>query len=175
MVSLDGFIEDANKKIDWHVWDKEMDKYMNGFLDKIDIILLGRVAYQLMESYWPTAEAEDSLITEKMNTLQKIVFSKTLKEAHWNNTTVIRENITEEIARLKQLPGKNLVIFGGADIISTFMRLSLFDEFHIIVNPVVLGSGTPLFKNIDDKQNLRLLKTHSFKCGNTVLSYEPLK
>lgn len=175
MVSLDGFIEGPNRDIDWHVWDKEMDQYMIDFFGTVDLILLGRVAYQLMESYWPTpaATTDDPIIADKMNNLPKIVFSKTLDEVEWNNTRLVKENITAEISQLKQHPGKDLVLFGGAGIAAAFMQLNLLDEYRIIVNPVVLGSGTPLFKSVKEKLHLKLLKTKTFGSGNVLLCYGP--
>lgn len=175
MVSVNGFIEDPKKDISWHVWDKEMDKYMNSFLSKIDTILLGRIAYQLMADYWPSASTEDSFITGQMNALPKIVFSKTLKKAEWNNSRIINENIPEEILKLKQQPGKNLVLFGGAEISWAFMKLGLIDEFHLIINPVVLGGGKLLFKRTENKSNLKLINVHQFKCGNVIHFYEPIR
>ena len=177
MVSLDGFIEGPNRDIAWHVWDNEMNKYMNDFFPTIYTIILGRVAYQLLADFWPTpaSAAEDSTITNYMNNLPKIVFSRTLSTVEWNNSRIVKENIAEEITKLKQQPGKDLVIFGGAAIASTFMQLDLIDEYRLIVNPVILGSGNPLFKGINDRLNLKLLNTQTFSCGNVLLIYQPEK
>ncbi len=110
-----------------------------------------------------------------MNNLPKIVFSKTLQKVEWNNSRLVKENIVEEISTMKQQPGKDMVIFGSGSIVSTFMQLGLIDEYRIIVNPVVLGKGKPLFKGINDKLNLKLLKTKTFSSGNVLLYYEPAK
>jgi dihydrofolate reductase len=109
-----------------------------------------------------------------MNNLPKIVFSKTLQEVRWNNSRLIKENIAEEISKMKQQPGKDLVIFGSGSIVSTLMQLGLIDEYRIIVNPVVLGNGKPLFKGIKDKQNLKLLKTRVFGSGVVIHYYQPI-
>ena len=177
MVSLDGFIEGPKKELDWHVWNKEMDKYMINFFDTIDTLLFGRITYQLMESYWPAASApnDDPIITGKMNNLPKIVFSKTLDKAGWQNTTLLKEVNADEIAKMKQQPGKNMVIFGGANLASTFLHMNLIDEYQIIVNPVILGRGTPLFRDSGDKLTLELLRTKKFSSGNVILYYQPAK
>jgi dihydrofolate reductase len=172
-VSLDGFIEGPNREIDWFVWDEEMAKYAIDLLDSMDTILFGRVTYELMASYWPTATNQDPIITDAMNNLPKIVFSKTLEKAEWKNSRLVREVIPGEILRMKQQPGKNMVIFGSASIVSTFTQLGLIDEYRLIVNPVVLGSGKPLFKDIKERINLKLLKTKTFNCGNVILYYQP--
>lgn len=151
-----------------------MEEYMINFFDTIDTLLFGRVTYELMLSYWPTVTTEDPIITERMNNLPKIVFSRTLEKVEWN-ARLGKDNIVQEITHLKQQPGKDMVIFGGADLASTFMQMDLIDEFRLIVNPVVLGRGTPLFKRIRGKLNLKLTGTKTFSCGNAILIYQPAK
>ncbi len=114
MVTLDGFFEGSNREIDWHNVDDEFNKFAVDQLNSVDILLFGRVTYELMVSYWPTPAAtnDDPIVAEKMNSMPKIVFSRTLKKAEWNNTRLIKENIAEEISKLKQQPGKDLIIFG---------------------------------------------------------------
>ncbi len=172
MVSLDGFIEGPNRELDWHVWDEEMEKKAHETLDSVDAILLGRVAYQLFADYWP--KAADS-IAPKLNQLPKIVFSKTLEKVEWSNSGLFKEDIAEEIPKAKQQPGRDLILYGGADIASAFMKLGLIDEYRLIVNPVVFGHGKPLFKNGIGRMSLKLLKTKTFKCGNVMLYYQPDK
>ena len=173
MVSVDGYIEDANKEIDWHVWDGEMEAYMLQMLTHdVDTILLGRKAYQLMEDYWPASKEP---IAASMNNLPKLVFSKQLSSAKWNNTRIISGNIQEEINTLKRMPGKDLVLFGGAEIASEFMRLGLIDEYMLIINPVILGGGNLLFKQQDFRTGLQVQFTKTFNCGNVVISYTPAK
>jgi len=177
MVSLDGFIEGANKDIGWHVWDEEMNKYMNDFFTTVDTIILGRVAYQLLADFWPTpaADTEDPTITHYMNKLPKIVFSGTLSTAEWNNSRLVKDNIEEEVLKLKRQPGSDMVIFGGADIASTFIQHNLIDEFRLVVNPVVLGSGNSLFRDTKNRLDLKLINTKTFSCGNVLLQYKPNK
>ena len=180
-VTLDGFFEGPNRELDWHIVDEEIKKYANDLLNNVDALLFGRVTYQLMADYWPAAATNSSTsksdleIADKMNNLPKIVFSKTLQQVEWNNSRLVKENIAEEISKMKQQPGKDMVIFGSGSIVSTFMQFGLIDEYRIIVNPVVLGNGKPLFKDINDKQNLKLLKTRAFSSGVVILYYEPVK
>src|SRR4030095_3179860 len=130
-----------------------------------------------MANYWPTENAikNDPMIADLMNSLPKIVFSKTLEKAEWNNTRVIKDNIAEEILTLKKQPGKDLAVFGSANLLSTLMQMDLVDEHRVMVNPVLLGKGNPLFKSTDGKINLRLLKTRTFHSGNVLLYYEPVR
>ena len=109
-----------------------------------------------------------------MNNLPKIVFSKTLQQVEWNNSRLVKDNISQEISKMKQQPGKDMVIFGRGSIVSTFMHHDLIDEYRIIVNPIVLGNGNPLFIGIKDKHNLKLLKTRVFGSGVVILYYQPL-
>ncbi len=177
LVSLDGYFEGPNREIDWHNVDEEFNEYAIDFLNSVDTLLFGRVTYQLMASYWPTptAIANDPIVAEKMNSLPKIVFSRTLEKVEWKNTRLVKEAIAEEISKLKQQPGKDSAIFGSSDLALTFIQHGLIDEYRIIVNPVVLGNGKPLFKGIKDRLNLKLLKTKVFRSGNVCLYYEPVE
>lgn len=173
-VTLDGFIAGPNGEIDWFVWDEEIAKYSRELLYSIDTILFGRVTYELMASYWPTASptTEDPVIIDAMNNLPKIVFSKTLEKVEWKNSRLAKGNISEEIPKLKQQPGKDMVIYGSGSIVSTLTQLGLINEYQIFINPIVLGSGKPLFKSMNDRLNLNLLKTKTFHCGVVLLCYE---
>jgi dihydrofolate reductase len=175
LVTLDGFFAGPNGELDWFIVDEEFNEYANDLLGKIDAILFGRVTYQLMADYWPSPSAtrDDPIIADKMNNLPKIVFSKTLQKVEWNNSRLVKENIAKEIMKLKQQPGMDMVIFGSGSIVSNFMQLGLIDEYRIIVNPVVLGNGKPLFKGINDKHNLKLLKTKVLGSGAVILYYQP--
>jgi dihydrofolate reductase len=110
-----------------------------------------------------------------MNNLPKIVFSKTLQKAEWKNSRLIKENIKDEILKIKQQPGKDMVILGSASIVQTFTNLGLFDEYRLLLHPVVLGSGKPLFKDIKDRLKLKLMKTKTYKNGVVSLDYQPAK
>ncbi|WP_207420902.1 dihydrofolate reductase family protein [Desertivirga brevis] len=173
MVSLDGFIEGPNKNIDWHVWDNDMDNYMSDFFKGIDRIILGRIAYEMMADYWPTsaAESENPLIAHKMNKLNKLVFTKSLESAKWRNSQIVRELVKEEVLKIKDQGEKDIVIFGGGSIIQEFIHHDLIDEYRLIVNPVVLGSGKRLFAEGSEQRNLKLLQAIPKASGNVVLCY----
>ena len=175
MVTLDGFFAGPNEEIDWHRVDDEFNEFAIAQLNSADGLLFGRVTYQGMASYWPTDAAmkNDPIVAGKMNAMPKIVFSRTLKTAEWNNTRLVKGNIVEEISKLKQQPGKDWLLFGSADLASTLMDLGLIDEFRVMVNPVVLGSGKPLFKGIKDRLNLKLVSAKKFRNGNVLLGYQP--
>lgn len=177
MITLDGFFEGPNQDISWHTVDDEFNAFANEQLNSTDVILFGRVTYEGMASYWPTPVAieNDPVIAEQMNSFSKIVFSRTLAKAEWNNTRLIKDDVAGEITKLKQQPGKDIAIFGSANLTASLMRMGLIDEFRIIVSPIVLGKGTPLFQNVDKPVNLKLLKTRIFGNGNVLLYYQPLK
>jgi dihydrofolate reductase len=175
MVSVDGFISDKNEEINWHVWDKEMENYMLGFFDEVDTLVFGRKTYELMQDYWPTEKSvnESPGIAAKMNGLPKIVFSSSLQEASWSTSTLLKKVEPKEIELMKEEPGKDMVIFGGADLIASFAKLDLIDEYRLIVNPVALGEGKPLFKDLKEQLNLKLMNTQRFSCGNVLTCYQP--
>jgi dihydrofolate reductase len=177
LVSLDGFFEGPNREIDWFVVEEEFFEYAKELLRSVDTILFGRITYEGMASYWPTLAAADNdpTITHKMNNLSKVIFSKTLSEVEWNNSKLVKGNIAEEIRKMKEEPGKDMVIFGSGSIVSALTRLGLIDEYRIIVNPVILGKGNPLFKGLQDKLNLELLKTQKLKSGVVIFYYQPGK
>jgi dihydrofolate reductase len=155
--------------------DAEFNEYAVDMLDSVDTLLFGRVTYELMANYWPTpvAKKDDPIVAEKMNTLPKIVFSRTLDKAEWQNTRLVKDNIEEEIKKMKKQPGKDMAILGSGSIVSGLAPLGLIDEYRIMVNPVVLGSGTSLFKGIKDRLDMKLLRTRTFRSGNVLLYYEP--
>ena len=183
MITLDGFFEGPNQDISWHHVDDEFNEFAIEQLNEIGTLLFGRVTYQGMASYWPTEFAirDDPIVAGLMNSLPKVVFSKTLDKAEWNNSRLVKENIAEEILKLKQEPGKDIAIFGSSDLAVTLADAAqssgsgLIDEYRVIVNPVFLGQGTPLLKGIKAKLNLKLLKTRIFKSGNVLLTYVPEK
>ena len=178
MVSLDGYFEGPDCELDWHNVDEEFNEFAIKQLDEADILLFGRITYQMMAGYWPTPMAieDDPIVAGKMNSLRKIVVSKTLKNLDWNNSELIgSKNIIEEITKLRQEAGKNIFILGSAELISTLARHGLIDEFRIMINPVILGKGRSLFKDSKERVHLELLKTKIFQSGNILLSYRPAK
>jgi dihydrofolate reductase len=162
-------MEGPNRELDWHVVDEDFARYVAEMENQIDTILFGRVTYQMMAAYWPTSTEPEARM---MNELPKLVFSRTLTKVDWNNSRLVKDNIAGEIARLKQQPGKDIAMFGSADLASTFMRLGLIDEYRIFVNPVVLGGGAPMFKDINVRTALKLLKTETLSSGVVILYYQ---
>lgn len=177
MVSLDGFYEGPGHDIDWHVADAEFNAYAMDLLHSVDTLIFGRITYQLMAGYWPThqASSNDQQVAGKMNSLSKLVFSKTLSLVDWKNTRLLHGNVAEEISKIKQQPGKDLALLGSSDLALTFIEHGLIDEYRIFVNPVVLGDGKRLFEGLEDRLNLKLIKTRTFDSGNVLFCYEPDK
>jgi dihydrofolate reductase len=175
VTTLDGFFADANGAIDWHVVDEEFHAFGLQQLDSVDTILFGRVTYQLMVSYWPTEAAikRDPAIADRMNQMAKIVFSRTLEKAEWTNSRLVKEKVAEEVARLKQKSGKDMIIFGSANFASTLTQNRLIDEYRMMVSPIVLGSGLPLFQGVTGRLPMKLLDTKVFRSGNVLLAYQP--
>lgn len=175
-VTLDGYFSGPNGELDWHNVDEEFNEWAIELIESIDTMLFGRVTYEGMASYWPTplATTDDPIVAGKMNSTHKIVFSKTLKQADWENTTLVAGDAADEIAKLKQQPGKDMVIYGSGTLVSSLAARGLVDEFRVFVNPVVLGSGVPLFQGMSERVNLRLTGTRVFTSGNVLLCYEPV-
>jgi dihydrofolate reductase len=173
MVTLDGFFEGPKSwDIDWHeyVWGEELEQFAIEQSKSIGMLLFGRVTYQGMAAYWVSATGE---IADFMNSVPKVVFSRTLERVDWSNTRLVTENAEEEVTRLKQQPGKDLFIFGSANLSSTLIRHGLIDEYRLGLNPLALGGGNPLFKPSPDRLRLRLLEATPLKSGVVLLRYQP--
>jgi dihydrofolate reductase len=170
MVSLDGFFEAAHKELDWHTGDEEFFGYAKEMLRSVDTILFGRKTYQLMAAYWPSAAKDE--IAEKMNNLPKIVFSRTLKKVGWKNSRLISGEASAEISRLKQQPGRDMVILGSASLAAPLLQQGLIDEYRVIVSPVLIGSGNPLFPRITQRVKLTLKQTKVLGSGTVILYYQ---
>ncbi len=174
-MSLDGFCDHTAMSA-----DDEIHEHYNELLSNAGTLIYGRITYQLMESYWPTVVKDPTGIkpTDEfavlIDNISKIVFSRTLKNVDWKNTILKKEVIKEEILELKDQAGKNILV-GSPGLIVALAQLDLIDEYQLSVQPTVLGSGLPLFKNIRDRIDLKLLKTKTFGCGAIVLYYEPTK
>jgi dihydrofolate reductase len=176
LISVDGYFEGLNQDISWFITGEDFFDYAIKQLIEVDAILYGRITYQQMAAFWPDLETNDNALTaikDKMNSLKKIVFSKTLDKAEWNNSTLIKEHIADEIKNLKQQPGKDIVIFGSGTIVSELTQLKLIDEYRLIINPVILGNGSPMFKSINEKVNLKLLNVKTLNSGSVILYYSP--
>ena len=175
LVTLEGYFEGPGKDISWHNVDAEFNDYAIEMLNSADTLLFGRVTYERMANFWPTPGAirTDPVVAGKMNSLPKVVFSRTLKKTGWNNTRLVSANIEEEVQKMKGQPGKDIVLLGSGSIMSQFAQRGLIDEYRLMVNPIILGSGTPLFKDIKDRLELKLTRAKPFRNGNVLLYYEP--
>lgn len=181
IVSLDGFIEGPNHELDWFLdGDPEFERYCDEMLDSVGLALYGRRSYELMLSYWPGAEKNprtpaDGAFARKMNALPKVVLSRTLEHAEWSNTRVIEDRVPEAIAELKAQPGKPIVAWAGAGLVHTLAEHDLVDEYRLIVHPVLLGAGTPLFRQGAARRRLRLVRSTQLGSELAVLCYEPVR
>jgi class 3 adenylate cyclase/dihydrofolate reductase len=181
-VTLDGVMEapgheehrDGKNAWALQLASEDMQKHNIEQLFAVDALLLGRVTYQIFAAFWPSAPG-DAGFPDRMNSLPKYVVSTTLKAAEWNNSTLISGNIAEEIAKLKQQPGGDILIYGSAELVDTLMKHDLIDEYRLSVHPVVLGSGKHLFRDGSDTTHLRLVDTRSFSSGVVLLSYQPAR
>jgi len=170
MVTLDGYFEGTNKwDIDWHnyAWGEELEQLSTDQLQSADMLLFGRVTYQGMAAHWP---AETGEIAEFMNQIPKLVFSRTLQTADWNNTRIAQDAVAE-VKRLKEQPGKDLFVFGSADLSASLMQHGLIDEYRLGLTPILLGSGNALFKPLPNSVPLRLLEARALKTGCVILRY----
>lgn len=169
-VTLDGFIEGPNGEVDWCIMDPDMD--FNKFLNQIDTILYGRKSYYIWGQYIPKNEDSD---TDKemwrlVHSKEKYVFSRTQKETD-NRAILINDNIVEEVNKLKKKPGRDIWLYGGSSLITTFINLGLVDEFRLSVHPIILGEGKPLFIDINKRLNLQIVETKKFSSGVVQLIY----
>ncbi|KZE73132.1 hypothetical protein AV654_32885 [Paenibacillus elgii] len=169
-VTLDGFIEGKNGEVDWCIMDSEMG--FNHFLNQIDAIFYGRKSYDLWGQFTPEIEPTDSEkeFWELVHSKEKYVFSRTQKGTD-NKAVFINDNIPEEVNKIKNKPGKDIWLYGGASLITTFINLGLVDEFRLSVHPVVLGEGKPLFMDIKQRLNLKMVNTRTFSSGVVQLIY----
>jgi dihydrofolate reductase len=168
-VSLDGVVEEPAWTSEF--WNDELAKYQYDQLFASDALLLGRVTYQGFAAAWPSM-TDEAGFADRMNSLPKYVASTTLDDAEWN-ASLIKENVAEEVARLKQQPGQDILIYGSADLVHTLMQHDLIDEYRLMVFPVVLGSGKRLFQEGSGTKVLRLVDTKTTSTGVALLTYEP--
>lgn len=176
-VSLDGYFVDAKGSMQWAKThqDAEWNAFVAENAKGNGALLFGRVTYDLMVSYWPTPMAAQHTpdVAQRMNALSKVVFSRTLDKASWNNTRLVKGDLAEEVRKMKKEPGEGLTILGSGTIISQLAQAGLIDEFHVVVNPIVLGKGRTMFDGVTKTLNLKLAKSRAFGNGNVVLVYEP--
>jgi len=174
LVSVDGFFEAPGQSLDWFSHGDDFFDYSVSMLDEMDTILYGSTTYKQMAAFWPTPQGDVlPAIQQRMNSLRKVVISNTLEKAEWENSVILNGNIATEVNKLKQQPGKNIVILGSGEIVSALTHLRLIDEYRLLVNPVILGAGTPLFKGVHNRLNLQLLQTKTLSSGTIILYYAP--
>ncbi|MBP3962617.1 dihydrofolate reductase family protein [Paenibacillus lignilyticus] len=178
--SLDGIVEGPNGTgdIQWISYDDDLAKHAYNLFKTVDTILWGRGTYHIMKDYWPTvpsnpsAKPRDVEHSKWLDRTTKIVFSSTLDNIDWVNSRLVKDNAAEEIMKLKQQPGKDIMILGSPGLAHTLMQLDLIDEYQITVSPVVVGRGLPLFKGIDDKLRFKLLDSKTLPSGVVCLHYQ---
>jgi dihydrofolate reductase len=175
-MSLDGFIADSKGDMDWaHKQDDEWNSFVAGNASGEGVLVFGRRTYDMMAGYWPTPMAAQNspVVAKRMNELRKIVFSRTMEKASWQNTTLLKGELDEEVKRLKQQAGPDLVILGSASIVAQLSDAGLIDEYQIALSATLLGAGKSMFAGIREKLGLRLVSTRSFQNGNVFLTYHP--
>jgi dihydrofolate reductase len=174
--TLDGFVAGPNGEMNWIKVDEEIFDFVGTMTDKSDTALYGRVTYEMMEGYWPTAgdkpnaSKHDKEHAAWYNKVPKVVLSTTMK-AGKENTTIISDNISERVNEIKAREGKDIIIFGSPTASQSLMTEGLVDEFWLFVNPILLGEGKPLFRNIHETIQLKLVETKTFGCGVIALHY----
>lgn len=180
--SLDSFVEGPNGAMDigWIAYDADLANHANKILSSADTVIWGRATYQMMHNYWPTmlsnpeASEHERNHAEWIEKTEKIVFSTTLDTVEWNNSRLVKDHVEEEINKLKQQPGKDMVILGSPRFAHYLMQLGLIDEYKITVSPVLLGSGLPLFQGIEQKTSLKLIENKTFASGAIGLHYQKI-
>ena len=180
-MTLDGFVAGPTGEQDWMVWnwDAVLNQYAADLANSADTLLIGRVTYEGMANYWPNAATnpdanpDELAFAHQMNEIEKVVFSTTLSTVEWNNAKLAKKGPVEEVAELKAQPGKDLIIYGGARIVSDFIKHNLIDEYHLFINPVALKTGLPIWQEMADRMTLKLVKTTVSSVGIVVLCYHP--
>ncbi len=178
-VSLDGYFTDAKGDMSFarnDNQDAEWDAFVASNASGGGVLLFGRITYELMASFWPTPFAVENMpvVAERMNNLPKVVFSRTLDKASWNNTRLVTDDMIGEIQKMKKEAGEDMAILGSGSIVSQLTQHGLIDEYQIVVNPVALGKGRTMFDGIKEKVSLKLTNTRTFGNGNVLLCYEPM-
>lgn len=178
-VSLDGYFTDRNGDFSWarkDSKDAEWNAFVAGNANTDGPLLFGRVTYEMMASYWPTPFAlrNDPVVAERMNSRPKVVFSRTLDQVSWNNTTLVKGDLAAAVREMKNASGNDMAILGSGGIVAQLAQEGLIDEYQIVTNPVALGAGRTLFDGIREKLALKLTTTRVFGNGNVFLCYEPV-
>jgi len=174
LITLDGYFAGQDGDISWHMVDEEFQELAEKASNSGNTLVFGRITYELMAGYWPTAEAtaSDPIVARGMNSAEKIVFSRTLTRVDWNNTRLVKDDMLAEIRRLKRESAKDLTVLGSGSIVAQLTGERLIDEYQVLLNPVVIGRGRTMFEGVKDRLPLRLTKTRVFGNGNVLLTYE---
>jgi len=181
-LSLDGFVCGLQSQMDWMVWDWDhvLKSYVAELTNSADTFLMGRATGEGMAVYWPTVASnpesneEEKWMADKLNSMPKVIFSKTITYIQWTNARVAND-ILEEVKELTKEPGKDILIYGGAGIVSYFISENLIDEYHLFINPVVIGKGKTIFSNVKQDMKLKLLHVTQSSTGIVILTYIPEK
>jgi len=179
--SLDGFVAGPNGEMNWIKVNEEIFDLVGTLTEKADAALYGRTTYGMMQGYWPTAGDEpdaskhDKEHSAWYNSVSKIVLSKTMSAEGLDKTTVIGGHLADNVNKIKKQDGKNILVFGSPRACHSLLAEGLVDEFWVLVNPVVLGQGIPLFKDVKQMMQLKLVETKPFSCGVVALHYEVTK
>ena len=176
-LSVDGFNAGPNGELDfmeWN-WDDKLKNFVNEIHESVDTILLGRKMTDGFVKHWEGVPKGDPsyAFARIMVETPKVVFSKTLEKSEWNNTTLAKEDLVDEINQLKKQKGKDIIVYGGSGFVSSLIGEGLIDEYLLFINPTALGNGMTIFSSLKNKQNLKLKKSITFDCGIVVLNYEP--
>jgi len=176
-MTINGYVAGPNGKNDWMTWnpDDELIAFMNSLIDSSDTLLLGRKTADSIINYWENAldKNPDTPFAKKIVDILKVVFTKTLDKSPWNNTTLAKGNLAEEIANLKKQNGKDILVFGGAGFVSSLIKEGLIDEYHLIVNPTAIANGMTIFNSLDTIKKFSPIQSKLYPGGKTVLSYKP--
>jgi dihydrofolate reductase len=175
MISIDGYFEGPGRDISWHNVNEEFNEFAVEQLNSASALIFGRRTYELMVSYWPSEEAlrDDPVVAGLMNSKPKIVFSKTMKRADWTNTRVYNGNVEKVCLGLKAENVNDIYVFVSAELASDLISMNLIDEFRFVINPVVLGSGVPIFRSSSGKRKMKLVRSAVFASGNVLVIYTP--
>ena len=180
-MTVDGFVAGPNGELDWMSFshDDKLSEYVNALTDSCDTILLGRKMTDEFVNYWTSVldnpESPDYSFAEKLVNMPKVVFSKTVRESTWANTIVESGDLVEEVEKLKQKDGKDIIVYGGATFVSNLIKENLIDEFYLSINPTAIGRGLTIFGNMEGRLKLKLVQSNTFSNGEVVNHYEPEK
>ena len=176
-MTIDGYVAGPNGEMDFMTWnwDDDLKQYVAGLFEPVDCIVLGRKLAEGFIPYWANVAANpdepDYETGKEFSNTHKIVFSKTLDKPEWKNTELAKGELVDEITKLKNEKGNDIIVYGGATFVSTLIKQGLIDEYHLFINPIAIGDGMTIFKDLVSKQRLKLVASTPFECGIVVLNY----